>query len=441
MSSGKKLALLALWVLFAISVVRLLSGPPKPKGVIELRIDRGDELVSSGFEIREPVPIVIQAVGRIGSRSDGPDLDVYGWVLSESTNKAIWTMDLATVDRFDQALAIVESDTMTLQSGRYSVHLTSYPAGVWNYRRTAARDRDDWKVTVWSADPRNELVERSASSVQESADAFWSAAPLENQERHDFFFEVHQTADLGIYAIGQIDAEDASPLMDYSWIEEAETGRPIWHLSVDNTQWAGGARTNRMFKGSIKLQPGIYLTVARTNGRHAFDEWDDYPPTDPFGWGITLTTAQDGTITRFDPWMDAERDPIISITRVMDDESHHRRFDVSERTSVVIWAMGEMTSEEGVWDTASLSQIVDGQTTEIWSMDYLSSMHGGGGDKNRVAIEFLQLEPGEYQLNYTSDGSHSYESWNMEAPNHPERWGATLFPISDNAVDVITVLP
>ena len=441
MSSGKKLALLLLLVLFVMSVIRLLVGPPKPRGVIELRVDRYEELSSTGFEIAEATQVAIGAVGSVGAGSEGPDLAVYGWVLSESTRMPVWVMDAGSVSRFEGQLAIVESDTIFLEAGRYSAFLTSYWDGLRNYRRSNAHDRDKWNITLRSADEEVELWTRDASPIQESAETFWAATPLEDDEYHELLFEVHQPAELAIYAIGQANVDDPSPLVDYSWIEDVHTGRPVWHLSLDNTQWAGGARANRMYRGAVVVDPGIYRTVARTNGRHAFDDWEDYPPYDPFGWGITLSTEKNASVTRFDPWMDTDRNPIISIARVGDDELHSRRFTVSEQASVVIWAMGEMTSEDGRWDTARLMQTTGGQDTELWNMTYQSSLHGGGSYKNRIAVQFLQLEPGEYQLIYESDGSHSYEDWNDDPPHHPERWGATLFPVSENAVHAVTELP
>jgi len=441
MSSGKKLALLVLLVLFVISVIRLLVGPPPPRGVIELRVDRYGELSSSGFELTSEAQVVIRAVGSIGSGSEGPDLAVYGWILSDSTRIPVWVMDVGSVSRVDGQLAIVDSDTVLLDAGRYSAYLTSYWGGWHNFRRSNARDRNRWNLTLQLADQEVELWTRDASPIQETGEIFWSATPLENDEHRELFFEVHQRAELGIYAVGQANADDPSPLTDYSWIEDVLSGRPVWHLSLDNTQWAGGARANRMYVGSIAVDPGIYRMVARTDGRHAYKEWEDYPPYDPFGWGTTLTASKNGSITHFDPWMDADRNPIISIMRVGDNESHHRRFTVSAQTSVLIWAMGEITSEDGLWDTARLLQTTGGQDTEIWTMTYQPSLPGGGSSKNRIALKFLQLEPGEYQLIYESDGSHSYEDWNDDPPHHPERWGVTLFPVSENAVDAVTGLP
>lgn len=440
MSSGKKLALCVLVALFVLSAIRLLSGPPKARGVIELHVDRHEGLSSAGFETRDAIPIVIHAVGSVGDGADAPELAVYGWILNESTRNPIWVMDSASINRIEGDLAIVEADTILLEPGRYAAFLTSHWDLVSRYRRSATRNREKWNMVIRAANEDVELWARPVTVMNDNADAFWSAAPLENDAHQEFFFEVHRQDQLDIYAVGQLDAESASPLTDYSWIEDVHSGRPVWHLSLDNTEWAGGARENRMFRGSITMQPGVYRVVARTNGRHAFKDWEDNPPYDPSAWGITLTTGNSSAFTRFDPWMDADRDPIISVTRVGDDESHSHRFRVSEPTSVVVWAMGEITSEDGLWDVATLSQSVGGQDVEVWTMDYQSSIHGGGGSKNRVAVKFLQLNPGDYQLDYTSDGSHSYDHWNDDPPNHQERWGVTLFPVSENASDVITVL-
>ena len=439
MSLGKKLALVVLALLFLLSIVRLTRKPPAPKGVIQLSLSQTEGLASSEFEARQQMRVAISAVGSVAENDEGEELAVYGWILSKSTRNPVWIMGPASIDRLEGQMAFVDADTINLEEGRYSAFLTSHWDGVSRYRRSNSRDRSRWHLTIQSADDNAELETHVVSSSQDQ-DKLWSAAPLSDDQRQAFVFEVHRPTDVGIYAIGELEREDNSTLIDYSWIEDVHSGRPVWHLSLDNTQWAGGATRNRMYRGTIPLTRGVYRAVARTDGRHAYEQWRGNPPYDPSAWGITLTPEEKDAVTGFDPWMDANRRPIISFTRVQDDASLSSRFTVAEPASVVVWAYGEITSGGSLWDFATLSKVENGNVNEIWSMDHASSLPAGGAGKNRMAVEFFQLSPGEYELSYESDGSHAYGVFNDDPPHHPERWGVTMFPVSENATEAITVL-
>src|SRR5690606_22743832 len=40
--------------------------------------------------------------------------------------------------------------------------------------------------------------------------------------------------------------------------------------------------------------------------------------------------------------------------------------------------------------------------------------------------------PGRYTLGYQTDESHAYGHWLHGEPDHPERWGVTLFPLAEH---------
>jgi len=52
--------------------------------------------------------------------------------------------------------------------------------------------------------------------------------------------------------------------------------------------------------------------------------------------------------------------------------------------------------------------------------------HAGGADKNRMVKTEIALEPGEYEVIYESDGSHSFSHWNDSPPKDPLNWGVTV---------------
>ncbi len=62
-------------------------------------------------------------------------------------------------------------------------------------------------------------------------------------------------------------------------------------------------------------------------------------------------------------------------------------------------------------------------------MDFNNTYWAGGGEKNRVQAELLNLKPGIYTLHFQTDDSHSYNDWNTSPPLHPDDWGIQLFQL------------
>jgi hypothetical protein len=98
-------------------------------------------------------------------------------------------------------------------------------------------------------------------------------------------FTLDRETTLRVYALGEATGGD---MHDYGWIEDARTGRRVWEMTYRTTEHAGGAAKNRKFDGSIHLPAGEYLLVYRTDGSHAFGEWNADPPDDPEAWGIAV---------------------------------------------------------------------------------------------------------------------------------------------------------
>ncbi|MCH7724478.1 MAG: hypothetical protein IIC76_14235 [Bacteroidetes bacterium] len=70
----------------------------------------------------------------------------------------------------------------------------------------------------------------------------------------------------------------------------------------------------------------------------------------------------------------------------------------------------------------------------VWEIDKEKTMHAGGGLKNRIVIDIVELKPGNYSLRYISDDSHSAELWNAGPPNNEEDWGIQLYYLTADEV-------
>ena len=439
MSGGKRFSILLLVALCMLVLVRLLQEPPPPRGAILLDNLEPASLSLVEFEVPRTMSVVVRATGSLDQRYDAEGLAAQGWILNQESRELVWQMQRAALTSGRGGLVHVEGDTLQLEAGRYGVYFSSFGQLFRRVRGPFRKERKNWRVLVQGLEEDATLSLLPGMATPGDSGVVWSAAPLDNDERREFTFEVHTPVELDVYAVGQITAFEDLNLNDYSWIEEAESGEHVWNMWLNNTSWGGGIEANRVFRGQMELQPGVYRAVARTDRRHAFDDWEGNPPFDPYAWGLTLKSEESSSITVFDPWV--TRQPIIAFTRVTDDEHRSQVFDVTRPTTVVIHAMGEFTGASNAYDFAWLDEVLPGsQRRYVWSMLYENTMRAGGNRKNRMETAFLSLEPGRYELNYASDGSHSYESWNADRPNFPDRWGVSVFPVAAELADGTVVL-
>jgi hypothetical protein len=114
---------------------------------------------------------------------------------------------------------------------------------------------------------------------------------------------------------------------------------------------------------------------------------------------------------------------LARIIRVGDSERRHAKFTLSKPTKVNIYALGEGTGGE-MYDYAYIVDVNNDE--DVWEMRYRRTNHAGGAEKNRLAKAVITLEPGEYEVIYESDGSHSFSSWNDSPPRDALNWGVTI---------------
>lgn len=135
---------------------------------------------------------------------------------------------------------------------------------------------------------------KDVSSFEERADksALAQIIRVGSDERRRQHFTLSKMSDIHIYALGE---GESGEMVDYAWIEDADSRRVVWKMTYRLTEHAGGAGKNRVFDGTISLPPGEYIVFYETDGSHAFDDWNDDPPDDPANWGVTITLAKEGS--------------------------------------------------------------------------------------------------------------------------------------------------
>ncbi len=423
-------------LLTILAVYRLFSGPPAPRGAIVLNRLDAWELTQQSFQVSGHLKVLIDGVGTVDERRKANGLAAYPWIVRTSTGELVWAMNESPNTVLNGSIAKVTEDELVLEPGDYTLNFASYGQLLNRSRSSFTKDERKWNVVVYSPDAKDALRSIDGYIEGQTDHQIWDATSLGKDEKREYFFEVQSPVDLTIHAIGQIGNENVVQPLDYSRIEDAQTGQVIWQLTRDNTIWAGGIAENRIFRGQRTLLPSVYRAVASTNNSHHYGAWRGNPPYDPEGWGLRLTASERESVRTFDPWI-LQRDPIIKFIQVGDDEEHSQLFTVTDTTAVVVHALGELTGPDNGYDLAILEQQDDeGGWTVLWEMSWEGSSHAGGSRKNRKEIQFFRLPPGMYILSYQSDGSHSFEHWNASEPDYPERWGVSMFPVMDNTESV-----
>jgi hypothetical protein len=177
---------------------------------------------------------------------------------------------------------------------------------------------------------------------------------------------------------------------------------------------------------TISLPPGQYAAFFVTDDSHSYKEWNAPPPYDPAFWGITLWLKDESARKYVKPveyTPKEEKNVIVDLTRLRDDESRSKPFTLKRAMNVRIRALGE--GRNG--DMDDYGWIVDASSRrKVWTMRYNETSFAGGDKKNRMVDQVIHLDKGSYIVHFVTDGSHSYRNWNSAPPYEPERWGITV---------------
>ncbi|MEX2603001.1 MAG: two-component regulator propeller domain-containing protein, partial [Gracilimonas sp.] len=119
---------------------------------------------------------------------------------------------------------------------------------------------------------------------------------------------------------------------------------------------------------------------------------------------------------------------ISRIAQVDDNADLSQSVNIESAGEYLIVATGEGDAN-GMYDFGWLE---NDEGVIIWSAENLDdTFHAGGGIKNRGRIDLISLDAGTVHLRYKSDDSHSFDSWNVEAPTFINLWGIALVKIDD----------
>ena len=230
-----------------------------------------------------------------------------------------------------------------------------------------------------------------------------------------------------------------------AWILDARTREVVWTLRGADTRRGGDGL--RSFEGTVALPAGVYEAYYASFAGEGMGEgsWirsvdtrnKGYRDGDRVYWGefVDNRAFQRFKLRLEGPGRRAEasalrraRDAfnataIVSLTGLGNDAFQHVGFSLDRTTEIGFYALGE-ARRDGAYD---YGWIIDADTHKrLWTMDFFSSDHGGGSDKNRVVRQHLSFPAGRYVAFFVTDDSHARDEWNASPPYDPDFWGLTL---------------
>lgn len=381
----------------------------------------------AGFEVTRPVTVELYGVGE---KAEG-DWQDYGSIREVGSQRVVWSF------RNDPSRAAGGAaknrevrDTMTLAAGRYLAYYTaddSHHPGEWN--ETPPRDPTSWGVSVRVVDPKDRPAIKPIDYKPVTGTPIVAFTGLGDDEFRFQGFTVVKPLDIHIFAVGE---GSGQVLEDRGWLVDT-TGRAIWMMKGDNTQTAGGSTKNRMFDGTVHLEPGSYTAYFVTDGNHsAGGGWNSAEPFDGEYWGMTITAANSAVnpasfVTISSDAAAGRRGPSVlaQIDRVRSDAHERARFHLAADAAVRIRAIGEGSSGDGRrMDDYGWIEDATGRT--VWEMKYEDTEPAGGSSKNRLEDAVVRLKAGDYTVHFRTDGSHAFGGWNSTRPDDPLGWGITV---------------
>jgi hypothetical protein len=437
----------SLLALFGLCILVITPTRAQDRLLAEIQNLAPYDVKTDGFVLDNDQEISIRG---IGSADREWDASTSAWILNKGTREVVWKMRSASRSRYGRGLDEY-TDLVELPRGEYEAYyaaspdwshdvqgfgeLLDYLAGRIFRSDTRRREFRDLRLTIHGAGHRvgQEGVEQWHDQIRKESLVSLSGLWDNEYVRQGFILE--KPMQITLYALGEI-TDDATD--DYGWIINTKSGERVWRMSDFNTQRAGGAEKNRMVSETITLPPGSYAVYFVTDGSHSCRNWNAPPPYDPAFWGITISVknASDKKYAKtFDFKGIEEKNSIVNLTRLGDDEFVSKGFTLEKPSDVRVYAIGE-GRDDRMYD---YGWILDADAhKKIWTMEYDETENAGGDQKNRMVNKVMHLDKGSYIVYFATDGSHSFRNWNAAPPFDPEHWGISLSAVGEgfNAKDV-----
>ncbi|RPH29190.1 MAG: hypothetical protein EHM93_17665 [Bacteroidales bacterium] len=457
MKSGK--LIISLSILLAIMLQGIAINAQSQEQKITIGYIKPGRIDVKAFVLLKETTIMAEGYGGLFKKL-GNDLMFYGWILDSKSRKVVWNLLEDANDKFFE-----RSDPgrfgfkkeVKLPAGQYEVY---YAAGM-NYNRFGSNNVDirisdlgDLFNLIFSEINDNNdnynssYASKFSMSITASSAVFsevaWdkkvnefsSNALISIVRAGDDLsvkksFTVANDINLNIMEIGE---QSDGDLNDFAWIVNANTYEKIWPNSETRFKKAGGGSKNKSTFQTIRLPKGTYTLHYISDDSHSYDKWNVLPPYDPQFWGITVwpdeaDKSKVKTIEQEDPF-------VLKLNKAKNNAYLSQGFTLKKDMKIRVLSQGESS---GDFDMADYGWIVNTDThTTVWEFTQRKGQYAGGGEKNKIVNQEIDLPKGNYVAYFVTDDSHAYGDWNVAPPLVPELWGISILVNSDKDSFVLT---
>ncbi|WP_306590080.1 hypothetical protein [Geothrix sp. 21YS21S-4] len=448
---GRVIQVVAASIILTVFAPLLRSAEPV---LVSLKGFEAVEVRGQGFTLPRDAKVHVYAKGggvrRITHRPSGEPLFAYGWILNAATREVVWQMDGANTSRNWEYR--VADQYLDLPKGSYEAYFANHGFGQgllfaqWsrNIDRRDLRLHEDrrralsmfgldddsllrhWREQVGNYGMEVYLPSGDPAEVPRfDAPLRWKNVVVSLPARADSGhwtqpFHLSRPTTLHVYAEGE---GSGRRMHDYGWIIDARARTRVWEMTMDRSQYAGGASKNRRQVETVLLPAGDYEAAFATDDSHSPADWNAAPPCDPGMYGLTLSVQAEADLPAVSFTQPLSWTPLAELVRVGDGEDRRLAFRLPASRSVRVYALGEGDGDA----MADEAWIEDAAGKRVWIMERSRTHHAGGAFKNRQVDEVIQLPKGEYVLRFRTDGSHAYGHWNSDAPWDAEHYGVTVY--------------
>ncbi len=416
------------------------------KEQLEVGYVRTGRIDAEGFHLSKKATIKIEGTAGVYERL-GHDLMFYGWIIDSKTRDVVWNLLEEENEKFfryrDSGKFNFENE-VTLPAGDYEVY---YVAGIdddydnidfnlgdlinlivnGDSRDDMRNERrySNFSMRVSASDRYFELRDVNKSMNDFAENALISFIRVRDDEFFQKSFTVKSEVELNIRGIGeQLDHEQ----LDFAWIVNDNTLEKVWPNDDTRFKNAGGGRKNKLVTEKIDLEKGQYTLYYISDGSHSYEEWNVLPPDDPQSWGISLWTSEKNQSKVF---ISENKTPfVLELNMARDNDYLSQAFSLKKDMKLRVYCVGERA---GNYDMVDYGWIMNSDTHEnVWEFKERNSTYAGGGKKNRMINEEIELEEGNYIAYYVTDGSHAYHNWNAAPPLIPNLWGLSIIAVDNS---------
>lgn len=437
---------IALVILAILTLPRITSYAQSPDAKIAVGYQKPGKIDVKAFTLKTETTILVEGYGGL-FRKLGNDLMFYGWILDSKSRKVAWNLLEDANDKFfersDPGRFSFKKE-IKLPAGQYEVY---YAAGM-NYDRYGSKvefhvsdlgelfnlifndidnesdqysSRYSSKFTMTITAPSASLTEapwdRKVNEL--SANALISVVRAGDNINFKKSFTVTSDINLNIMEISE---QSDGDLNDFAWIVNANTYEKVWPNNETRFKKAGGGNKNKSVFQTIRLPKGTYTLYYITDDSHSYDKWNVLPPYDPQFWGVTVWPDEGDkskvkAVDLADPF-------VLKLNKAKNNAYLSQGFTLKKDMKVRVISQGESS---GDFDMADYGWIVNTDThTTIWEFTQRKAQYAGGGEKNRIVNQEIDLPKGNYIAYYVTDDSHAFGSWNVAPPLITELWGLSI---------------